>query len=137
MIDLTNEFGRRADQRLRDEDVIWLTTVTPDGVAQPNPIWFYWNGESIILYSQPGSYRIRNIQQNRMVALNLQGAGVLGDNVVVITGEASLKFDYQQVDPGYETKYEKYLPEMSLTYQQLKEEYSVEITVHPTRLRGN
>ena len=137
MIDLTTDFGRRADQRLKDEDVIWLTTVTLDGVAQPNPIWFYWNGDAIILYSQPGSYRIRNIQHNRMVTLNLQGAGVLGTDVVVIIGEASLKFDYPQVHPGYETKYRIYLPEMSLTYQQLKEEYSVEITVHPTKLRGN
>jgi PPOX class probable F420-dependent enzyme len=136
MIDLTTEFGHRVEQRLRYEEVIWLTTVTPMGVAQPNPVWFYWDGEVIIVYSQPGSYRIRNIQHNPMVTLNLEGADVLGNNVVVIQGRAQLKHNYPQPFPGYEKKYSKYLPEINLTLEKLVAEYSVEITIQPTRLRG-
>jgi PPOX class probable F420-dependent enzyme len=136
MIDLTTEFGKRVDQRLKDENVIWLTTVTPDGVAQPNPVWFYWDGEAIILYSQPGSFRIRNIQHNPKVTLNLDGADALGHNVVVIQGEAQLNTQYQQPHPGYKGKYLKYVPEMGMTYEQLWASYSVEIRVTPTRLRG-
>jgi PPOX class probable F420-dependent enzyme len=136
MIDFTTEFGKRVDQRLKDEEVIWLTTVTPGGVAQPNPVWFYWDGEAIVIYSQPGSYRIRNIQYNPMVTLNLEGADVSGHNVVVIHGEAQLKHNYLKPHPGYENKYSKYLPEMSLTADQLVATYSVEITINPNRLRG-
>ena len=133
---MTTEFRQRVDQRFKDEEVIWLTTVTPDGVAQPNPVWFYWDGEAITLYSQPGSYRIRNIQHNTRVTLNLDGADVLGHNVVVILGEAQLKPNNLSPHPGYEKKYSKYVPKMSLTIDQLVAEYSMEITIKPTRLRG-
>ncbi len=33
MIDLTSEFSQRVEQRLKDEEVIWLTTITPKGIA--------------------------------------------------------------------------------------------------------
>ena len=136
MIDLTTEFGKHVNQRLKDEEVIWLTTVTPRGVAQPNPVWFYWDGESIIIYSQPGSFRIRNIQHNPSVTLNLDGADVLGHNVVVIQGEAQLNRNYRQPNSGYREKYWKYLPQISLTGAQMIESYSVEITIQPAKLRG-
>jgi PPOX class probable F420-dependent enzyme len=137
MIDLGTEFGQLVQQRLKNAEVIWLTTVTPHGVAQPNPVWFYWDGSVIILYSQPGAYRIRNIQHNPTVTLNLDGADILGNNVVVIQGEASLNFNYPRAHAGYEKKYAKYLPELSLTFEQLVADYSVEIRIKPTRLRGN
>jgi len=135
MIDWTTEFGIFTDQRLKKEEVIWLTTVTKDGVAQPNPIWFYWDGEVITIYSQPGSYRIRNIQHNPRVTLNLEGADVLGNNVVVIQGEAQLN-SYQQPKAGYREKYFNYITQIGMTYDQLVTDYSVEITITPAKLRG-
>ncbi len=136
MIDLFTEFGRKVEQRLNDEPVIWLTTVTPRGVAQPNPVWFYWDKEVIILYSKPTSYRIRNIRHNPIVTLNLEGADALGNNVVVIQGEAHLEFSYKKAHPGYIKKYTAYLPALNLTIDELVAEYTVEITIQPTRLRG-
>jgi PPOX class probable F420-dependent enzyme len=135
MIDWASEFGKRADQRLKDEEVIWLTTVTKEGVAQPNPIWFYWDGEVVTVYSKPGSFRIRNIQYNPKVTLNLDGADALGNNVVVMQGEAQLNH-YTQPNIGYKEKYLKYVPQMGMVYEQLVAEYSVEITIKPTKLRG-
>lgn len=136
MIDLTTEFCQPVDQRLRDEEVIWFTTVTPDGVAPPNTIWFFWDGESIILYRQPGSYRIRNIQHNPKVTLNLERADVSGHHVEVIQGEAQLKPNYLKPHLGYEKKYSKFLLEMNWTIAQLVADYSVAITIRPSRLRG-
>ena len=37
MLDTTTE--ARADRRLREEEVAWLTTVRPDGQPQSVPIW--------------------------------------------------------------------------------------------------
>jgi PPOX class probable F420-dependent enzyme len=105
MIDLTTELGKRLNYRLSNEEVIWFTIVTKLGVPQPNPVWFYWDGKIILIYSRPGSYRIRNLQYNPMVSLNLQGVDVLGNNVAVILGEATTKINYSQVHPGYKTKY--------------------------------
>jgi PPOX class probable F420-dependent enzyme len=136
MIDLDTEFGKQVAQRLQTENVIWLTTVTPKGMPLPNPVWFYWDGKAIIIYSQPGSYRIRNIEQNPKVALNFQGVDTMGNHVVVILGEAKLKYGYSAPHPGYEEKYTKYLPEMSITFEELVANYSVEITIEPTRVHN-
>ena len=136
MIDLSSEFGLRVNTQLQEEEVIWLTTISPSGVAQPNPVWFYWDGQVIVIYSKPGAFRIRNIRQNPKVTLNLQGADVLGNNVVVIQGVAHMNEHYSQPYPGYAEKYIKYLPDFGITYEQLVENYSVEIIISPTSLRG-
>jgi PPOX class probable F420-dependent enzyme len=137
MIDLSTEFGQRVNKHLQEEDVIWLTTVSPAGVAQPNPVWFYWDEQAIIIYSQPDAYRIRNIHHNPRVTLNLQGADVMGNNVVVIQGKAHLNEHYSQPHKGYAKKYLQYLPDFGITYEQLAASYSIEIIISPTSLRGN
>lgn len=136
MLDLNSEFGISVDKRLREEEVIWLITVAPNGAPQPNPVWFFWDGEEIILYSQPSAFRIRNIQNNPKVALNLQGASPSGEGVVVINGEARLDPHYQRAHDGYAQKYMKYLPEMNVTQEELAATYSVEIRIRPARFRG-
>ncbi len=40
-IDTTTDFGKRLQERLRDEEIVWLVTVSPDGVPQPSPVWFH------------------------------------------------------------------------------------------------
>ncbi len=42
-------FGARVAQRLREEHLIWLTTVGADGTPQPNPVWFLWDGASVLV----------------------------------------------------------------------------------------
>ena len=49
MLDTTTEAGARAEGRLRDEGIIWLTTVRSDGQPQSVPVWFLWNGESFLI----------------------------------------------------------------------------------------
>ena len=43
MIDFTTEFGKRADSRLKEDHIIWLTTVDVLGKPQPRPVWFLWD----------------------------------------------------------------------------------------------
>ncbi len=136
MLTLSSEFAARVDQRLREAEIIWLTTVTPEGAPQPNPVWFFWDGEEIILYSQPGAYRIRNLKLNPKVALHLEGADVLGHNVIVLTGEAKLHPGYKAPHPGYVKKYERFLPELQVTLEELSAAYSVEIRIKPGKIRG-
>ena len=56
-------------QRLEQEEIVWFTTVSPKGRPVPNPVWFYWDGECILVYSQPESFRVRNLKANPRVAL--------------------------------------------------------------------
>jgi PPOX class probable F420-dependent enzyme len=54
MLDTTTEAGVRAESRLREEMIIWLTTVRSGGQPQSVPVWFLWEGETFLIYSQPG-----------------------------------------------------------------------------------
>jgi PPOX class probable F420-dependent enzyme len=136
MLDLSTEFGRQVEKRLREDDVIWFTTISPNATPAPNPVWFFWDGDEIIVYSKPDSYRVRNIEQNSKVALNLEGADALGNNVVIIQGEASLNPDYKRLHPEYASKYAQYLPDLNVTVEELVTAYTVEIRVKPLRVRG-
>src|ERR1700747_1001475 len=85
MIDESTEFDARVARHLREETVVWLTTVTPSGAPLPRPVGFLWDGDQTVsVYSQPGA-RIRNIGRNRRVTLNFGGDGSGGD-IVVLSG---------------------------------------------------
>src|SRR6266581_1156609 len=47
--DPSTPFGERVARRLRDERLIWLTTVDAKGIPQPTPVWFLWDGARLIL----------------------------------------------------------------------------------------
>ncbi|MFZ1995482.1 MAG: TIGR03667 family PPOX class F420-dependent oxidoreductase [Solirubrobacteraceae bacterium] len=89
MIDESTEFGARVARHLREETVVWLTTVTPSGAPLPRPVGFLWDGgETVWVYSQPGA-RIRNIARNPKVALNFRG-NADGSDIVVLSGTAEV-----------------------------------------------
>jgi PPOX class probable F420-dependent enzyme len=50
-IDTSTPFGQRVVQRLREDVVIWLTTVRADGTPEPSPVWFLWDQETFLIYS--------------------------------------------------------------------------------------
>ncbi len=133
MLDLDSRSRRQVDQRLRDEVIIWFTSVTPQGAPVSNPVWFCWDGEDIIVYSQPGSHRVHNLQKNPRVSLNLQGVDGLGNNVLIIQGEARLTPGNRTIPPDYWDKYRQLL--QTMTEEQMTAEYSVEIRVKPLRVR--
>src|SRR5438477_569613 len=105
MIDTGTEFGARAERRIREERLAWLVTVRPDGRPEPLPVWFLWDGDSFLVYSQAGKRKLRNIEQNPSVALHLDGNGRGGD-IIVVAGEARVSDDppADQV-PDYVAKY--------------------------------
>ncbi len=90
-IDTTTEFGARVLRRLADEQVAWLTTVSPRGAPVPSLIWFWWDGERALMYSQPDTPKLRNIAANPRVTLNMNSVG--GGDVIVLTGTAEIGRD--------------------------------------------
>src|SRR4051794_14229422 len=81
-IDSSSEFGARVLRRLNEESPAWLTTIGADGTPPPRPIWFYWDGESILIYSQPNTFKLRHIETNPKASFNFDGDGH-GGNIVV------------------------------------------------------
>src|ERR1043165_4502787 len=92
-LDTTTPFGERAERRLREDKVGWLTTVSADGTPQPVPVWFLWDGaESFLIYSKPHTAKLRNIAARSRVSLHLDGNGQGGD-IVVVLGDAAVTSD--------------------------------------------
>ncbi len=138
MIDASTEFGARAARRLRQEGIIWLTTVRNDLTPQPSPVWFLWDGETFLIYSQPNTSKLRNIAANPTVALHLNGdAG--GNDIVIFTGEARIAADAPLAEevPAFVAKYLdiRAVPTAE-DFARTMQGYSVAIQVTPTALRG-
>ena len=106
MIHFKGEFGLRVLQRLQHEAIVWLTTVSADGTPQPNPVWFYWDGENCLIYSKADSAKLHNIARNSKVALSFEGATEKGGDVAVITGEALVDLHASPPPDGYIQKYQ-------------------------------
>jgi PPOX class probable F420-dependent enzyme len=137
-IDTSTEFGQRAARHLAEDRIVWLTTVDPDGTPQPSPVWFLWDGETALIYSQPNTPKLRNIEQNPRVSLNFAGDGYGGD-IVILTGEAAIHPDGAKANavPGYVEKYRDGMQRIGMTPDGFAQAYSVPVRVRPTRLRGH
>jgi PPOX class probable F420-dependent enzyme len=138
VIEQSTEFGARAARHLREETVVWLTSVTPAGAPLPNPVWFLWDGAaSVRMYSLPGA-RVRNIEANPHVALNFAGDGRGGD-IVVLSGRATVDPDAPPASaaPEYLAKYDQHIARIGMTPGTFAERYSVPLRIQLTRLRGH
>ena len=138
MLEESSEFGRRAARRLREERLAWLTTVSPQGMPQPVPVWFLWDGDaSILLYSRPDKPKLRNIGRNPRVSLHLDGNGQGGD-VVVCLGEASVSNDPPSDRvPEYVEKYAAFIERNRWTPESFAADYSVPLRIAISRIRGH
>jgi len=74
--DPATEAGKSVAGRLRDEPLIWLTTIDAKGVPQPAPVWFLWDEAqtTLLIYSRASAKRLVHIQQNPNVSLHLEAA---------------------------------------------------------------
>lgn len=137
VIDLGTEFGARVARRLREEMVVWLTTVTPAGAPLPRPVGFLWDGgELVAIYSVPGA-RVRNVTANPNVTLNFDGDGRGGD-IVVLTGIAQVDADAPAADahPAWLAKYAGQIEQLGLTPAAFAARFSVPIRIRLTRVDG-
>ena len=136
-IDTATPFGERAQRRLRDDKLAWLTTTSPDGTPQPVPVWFLWDGaSSFLIYSKPDTAKLRNIAERPRVSLHLDGNGQGGD-IVVVLGEAALSDDPPaHALPDYVAKYAGFIERNGWTPESFAADYSVALRIEATKLRG-
>jgi PPOX class probable F420-dependent enzyme len=138
VIDESTEFGARVARHLREEIVVWLTTVTPAGSPLPRPVWFLWDGaESVAMYSRPGA-RVRNVEANPRVTLNFAGDGRGGD-IVVLSGNATVDSGAPPADRAddYRAKYDEQIARIGMTPDAFAQRYSVPLRIRLTRLSGH
>ncbi len=137
MADLSSRIGRTITRRLRQEHIIWLTTVDTHGAPQPRPVWFHWDGQTVLIFSQPTAAKVRHIAHNAHVALNFNTDADGGD-VGVLIGEALILREPPPPNrvKAYVRKYKEGIKSLGMTPTTLQAKYSVAILVTPQAVRG-
>ena len=136
-IDPNTDFGKKVIARLNEEDVMWLTTVASDGTPQPNPVWFLWDGDSILIYTRPEYKKVANLRKRPQVSLHFD-ATETGEDVVIFNGIVEFDEDAPPVhqNPPYAEKYRSGLAALGSSAEQMGNEYTVAIRIRPNKVRG-
>ncbi|MEX1124055.1 MAG: TIGR03667 family PPOX class F420-dependent oxidoreductase [Acidimicrobiia bacterium] len=127
------------ETRIAASHLIWLTTVTPGSVPQTSLVWFWWDGESILIYSQPQMPKLANIERNPRVSLNLDAMATGKEEVTIVTGIAAIDEPAPPVSEHaeYREKYRRLIEdELGMTVEQFSKTYSVPIRVIPDSVRA-
>ena len=133
MLDLTQKNDAHIDQRLREDSIAWFVSVRPDGRPHSVPVWFLWDGKTILVFSKPNQ-KIRNLRQNPHVMLAMDNTRGGGD-VVTLEGEAELLDDptINTTMPAYVAKYAAHIKRIGYTPETMAQAYSQAIRITPTK----
>jgi PPOX class probable F420-dependent enzyme len=137
LVDESTPYGARVAAHLRDDVVVWFTTVSPAGTPMPSVVWFLWDGDREVLVFSKESTRTKNIAGNPRVTLNFRGDR-LGGDIVVLTGEARIDPSAPPAHetPAYAAKYAEHIAGLKRTAEEFATEYHVAIRITLTHLRG-
>jgi PPOX class probable F420-dependent enzyme len=136
-IDTSTDFGKRIANQLVHDEILWLTTVDANNVPQPVPVWFIWDGETILFYSQPNKPKLRNIERNPRVSMNFN-TEPMGEEVGVLIGTIAVdpSAPLANKNPGYLAKYGEGIIRIGMTNDTYSESYTVPLRFTPEKLRG-
>ncbi|MDQ2810081.1 MAG: pyridoxamine 5'-phosphate oxidase family protein [Chloroflexota bacterium] len=132
-LDLSQTKDAHIDERLRGEPIVWLSSVRPDGRPHTVPVWFLWDGATVLIFSQPNQ-KIRNLATHPAVTLALDNSGQ-GSDVVLLEGTAVVgkTADEAAAFPAYGAKYATLMQPMHWTVEVMTAQYSESIRITPTR----
>ncbi len=140
-------FGRSVRARLRQEPIIWLTTVAASGTPQPNPVWFLWQedhdsdrGEgSFLIYHDNTAARLRTLTERPRVSLNFN-SDPAGGGIAVFTGSVEILEGHPPAHeiPAYAAKYGPHVEawDSGGDLAAFMAKYSIVTRIRPDKVRG-
>jgi PPOX class probable F420-dependent enzyme len=131
-------FGERVRRRLREEQVIWITTVGKDGTPQPNPVGFLFQDDnSILIYNMVNANRLSHVIDRPQVALHFDSDGACSD-IVIFTGTACRADDMPapHENQAFLAKYGASLRRVSDSPEEFGKRFPVPLRIDITRTRG-
>ncbi len=133
MIDPSTPIGEALLERLRADEVGWLTTVTAAGQPQSAPVWFVWDRDEVLLYSYRTAARNRNLRANPRVSFHL--ADHDGSDIVSLEGEARFDPDAPRATehPPYLAKYERLIA-ATWSHEAFDTDYPHAVRIRVTRV---
>jgi PPOX class probable F420-dependent enzyme len=135
ILDPNEERHAHIERRLRENMMIWLNTVRPDGRPHAVAVWFLWDGEAFLIFSRPKNQKIYNIQHNANVILAVDDTRE-GADPITIEGTATLLApgEADTTSAAYVEKYGEDIKRIGFTPEQMAAEYSQAIRIIPTRI---
>ena len=136
--DLPDDRRTRVETRLTTNLMAWLTTVSPTGRPDSVPVWFLVrDDDSILMYSQPGKAKLRNIDANPHVALGLDVTDI-GRDIIRFEGTAARAPGHPRANevPAYAAKYAERIGAIFGTVERFAEAFSEAIVITPQRLHA-
>ena len=131
------EVRSNAEEALRRDQVVWLSSVRPDGRPHLVPVWFHWDGERIVAFSKPSARKVGNLRDRPFVML---AVGAPGPDFQVELIEATAELPETPatdiMPTGFGAKYRELLRRAGLSVQRFAEVYSQPIVLRPTRFLG-
>ena len=124
----------RVARLLDSEPVVWLSTVRPDGTPHLVPIWFSWDGDSILIASKPHARKVANLRSNPRVMLALGepeddfDGGLLEGVAEILEAPAA-----DVLPASHLRKYRDQMASIGLSRDEFLATYSLVIRVRPTR----
>jgi PPOX class probable F420-dependent enzyme len=123
------------DQRLRTEPIIWLGSTRPDGRPDLVPVWFLWDGATVLIFSLPDTQKVRNLRHNSTAVLALNAADQ-GYDIVLLEGHVTFVDDpnVRGTMPAFVEKYASVPRRWS--GEEWAQKFSVAIRITPTKVVG-
>jgi PPOX class probable F420-dependent enzyme len=130
------ELSPRVQRHLEGDVVVWLTTVGAGPKPRAVPVWFWWDGESFLIYSIPGQ-KVKDIEANPNVELHLN-TDRSGDFVARFDGVAEILPGHPLATrvPKYINKYRDRVKNYGWTTRVFAEKYHIAIRVKPKKIRS-
>ncbi len=127
----------RIQRFLEEEAVVWLSTVRPDGTPHIVPVWFWWDGTSLLVFSKPDAVKVRNLRAGSAVMLGVGDADEDFD-IGLFQGRAEiLDAPTSEVVPaGHLEKYASQMAGIGLTPADYIETYSLVVRITPSHYLG-
>jgi PPOX class probable F420-dependent enzyme len=122
---------------LRDDPVVWLSSVQSNGRPHLVPVWFVWDGDLILAFSKPNARKVDNLRDQPSVMLAVGTPGLEFDvELIEATAELPDEPAAAVMPDGFGAKYRELLHRAGLTVQRFAEVYSQPIVLRPTRFLG-
>ena len=152
MTDKKAKLESKARKLIKREYVIWLTTIGSDlapqprsphspfeqRAGQPRPVWFIWDKDSFLIFSQPHAHKVKHIQSHPNVSPHFNTDETGDKDVIVYVGAVRIDSTTPSAHKvrAYLKKYKTGIQDLGSTPEQFSQEYSVAIRATPTSLRG-
>ena len=129
---------QHSHDRVAEDKVAWMTTVSADGIPSTAPIWYLLeNDTDLLVYSRDPSIRLRNIAANSRVTFNLNSDKWAND-VVVVNGYATVDADEPPADTNevFIAKYQEQLDNYGWSPKWFADNYPTAIRITIRSVRG-